>query len=83
MRIPAEVEVLDERLRDLRTDSTIRVHYRRGRWLEGPAYSVQGRHLLFSDIPSDEVLRLDLASGRVSVFDRPARFANGRTCTVC
>lgn len=79
MRIPAEVEVLDDRVRDLRTDSTLAVHYRRGRWLEGPAYSVQGRHLLFSDIPSDVVLRLDLASGRVSEFDRPARFANGRT----
>ena len=79
MRIPTRVTVLDDRMRGIRTDANLAVHFTEGRWLEGPSYSVQGRYLLFSDIPNDRTLRLDEMSGQVVVFDQPSRFANGRT----
>lgn len=79
MRVPLELEVLDERAGVVSTDSMLAVHFTDGRWLEGPAYSVQGRYLLFSDIPNDRTLRFDELSGAVTVYDAPSRFANGRT----
>ncbi|MDQ7876664.1 SMP-30/gluconolactonase/LRE family protein [Microbacterium sp. QXD-8] len=79
MRIPTRVTVLDDRMRGIRTDANLAVHYSAGRWLEGPSYSAQGRYLLFSDIPNDLTLRLDEMSGAVVVFDHPSHFANGRT----
>jgi gluconolactonase len=79
MRIPCEVTVLDARMARTFTDTRLTVHFDDGRWLEGPAYSVAGRYLLFSDIPNDRTLRLDEMSGQVAVFDAPSRFANGRT----
>lgn len=79
MRVPLELEVLDPRIGRVNTDSVLTVHFADGRWLEGPAYSVQGRYLLFSDIPNDRTLRLDEMSGEVVEYDRPSRFANGRT----
>jgi gluconolactonase len=50
-----------------------------GRWLEGPAYFAAGRYLVFSDIPSDRIMRFDETSGVVSVFREPARNTNGHT----
>lgn len=79
MHVPAEVTMLDDRTRAIRTDSFLGVHFTDGRWLEGPSYSAQGRYLVFSDIPNDRTLRLDEHSGHVSVFDEPSRFANGHT----
>ncbi|KAA9156869.1 SMP-30/gluconolactonase/LRE family protein [Microbacterium lushaniae] len=79
MAIPAEITVVDERMAATKTDSTLTVHFSAGKWLEGPSHSVQGRYLLFSDIPNDRTLRLDEVTGDVSVFDQPSRFANGRT----
>lgn len=79
MRIPASLTVLDDRTQHVRADSHLTAHYTDGKWLEGPSYSVQGRYLLFSDIPNDRTLRLDEMSGAVTVFDAPSRFANGRT----
>lgn len=79
MNIPAVLTVLDDRMAGVRADSQIAVHYTAGKWLEGPAYSAQGRYLLFSDIPNDRTLRLDEMNGLVTVFDEPSRFANGRT----
>jgi len=78
-RIPTRLTVLDDRLRDIRTDAHLSVHFTDGKWLEGPSYSAQGRYLLFSDIPNDRTLRLDELSGAVTVFDQPSGFANGRT----
>src|SRR5262249_45978283 len=37
-------------------------------WAEGPAWSAQGRYLLFSDIPNNRQLRWIEDNGRVSVF---------------
>lgn len=50
-----------------------------GRWLEGPVYVPAARHLLFSDIPNDRVLRFNECDGTVSVFEAPSSFANGHT----
>jgi len=53
--------------------------YTGGRWLEGPAYVPAARHLLFSDIPNNRVLRYDEIAETVAVFEAPANFANGHT----
>src|SRR3954465_12326038 len=37
-------------------------------WAEGPAWSAQGRYLLFSDIPNNRQMRWLEDTGRVSVF---------------
>lgn len=50
-----------------------------GRWLEGPVYVPASRHLLFSDIPNDRVLRWCEETGAVSAFQAPSHFANGHT----
>jgi gluconolactonase len=50
-----------------------------GRWLEGPAYFPAARHLIFSDIPNDRLLRFDEVSGTVSVFWQGCGFHNGHT----
>ncbi len=53
--------------------------YDGGRWLEGPVYVPASRHLLFSDIPNDRVLRWDEMTGYVGTFQQPSHFANGHT----
>ena len=78
-RIPAVFEGRDPRFAGIGGDAELRVLFDDGRWLEGPAYSPQGRFVLFSDIPNDRVLRYDEVSGRVDVWAHPAGFTNGRT----
>jgi len=53
--------------------------YGDGRWLEGPVYVPAARHLLFSDIPNNRVLRYNESDASVSTFQTPANFANGHT----
>jgi gluconolactonase len=53
--------------------------YSGGRWLEGPVYVPAARHLLFSDIPNNRVLRWDEMTGAVGPFRVPSGFANGHT----
>ena len=48
------------------------------RWLEGPVWFADMQCLLFSDIPNNRIMRWT-ASGGVSVFRQPSRFANGHT----
>jgi gluconolactonase len=48
-------------------------------WAEGPAWSSQGRYLVWSDIPNDRQLRWLEDSGRVTVFRTPANNSNGNT----
>jgi gluconolactonase len=50
------------------------------RWAEGPAWFGGGRYLLWSDVPSNRILRWDEPSGHVSVFREPSGNANGNTC---
>ena len=49
------------------------------RWCEGPVYFPDARHLLWSDIPNDRILKWDEASGAVSTYRGPSGFANGHT----
>ncbi len=49
------------------------------RWAEGPVYVPAGRYLLWSDVPSDRIMRWDESSGHVSVFRSPSQNANGNT----
>lgn len=53
--------------------------YTGGRWLEGPVYVPAARHLLFSDIPNNRVMRYDDVAGTVAAFEAPSNFANGHT----
>ncbi len=48
-------------------------------WSEGPAWSSQGRYLVWSDIPNDRQLRWLEDDGRVSVFRAPSSNSNGNT----
>jgi gluconolactonase len=49
------------------------------RWAEGPVYVPAGRYLLWSDVPSDRIMRWDESSEYVSVFRSPSQNANGNT----
>jgi gluconolactonase len=46
-------------------------------WSEGPAWSSQGRYLLWSDIPNNRQLRWLEDDGRVTVFRMPSNKAPG------
>ena len=48
-------------------------------WSEGPAWSSQGRFLVWSDIPNDRQLRWLEDDGRVTVFRAPSNNSNGNT----
>jgi gluconolactonase len=48
-------------------------------WSEGPAWSSQGRCLVWSDIPNDRQLRWLEDDGRVTVFRAPSNHSNGNT----
>ncbi|MFV0462497.1 MAG: SMP-30/gluconolactonase/LRE family protein [Nostocoides sp.] len=49
------------------------------RFGEGPAYFPAHRMLLWSDIPSNRILRFDEATEQVTDFRLPSNFANGNT----
>lgn len=53
-----------------------------GQWLEGPAWSGQGKYLVFSDIPNNRQMRWSEDEDRVSVFRFPANNSNGNTFDV-
>ena len=48
-------------------------------WAEGPAWSAQGRYLVWSDIPNNRQLRWLEDNGAVSVFRAPSNNSNGNT----
>ncbi len=50
-----------------------------GLWCEGPAWSSQGRYLVWSDIPNNRQLRYIEEDGRVTVFRQPSNNSNGNT----
>ncbi|OJU85084.1 MAG: gluconolactonase [Solirubrobacterales bacterium 70-9] len=49
------------------------------RWAEGPVYFAEMRCLLFSDIPTQRLLRFDEQSGTVDVLRAPTGNGNGNT----
>jgi len=48
-------------------------------WSEGPAWSGQGRYLVWSDIPNNRQLRWLEDDARVTVFRSPSNNSNGNT----
>ena len=50
-----------------------------GLWCEGPAWSGQGRYLVWSDIPNDRQLRWLEEDNHVTVFRHPSNNSNGNT----
>ena len=75
-----DYEILDPRFLDCfnRTAHVERL-WTGARWTEGPAYFPAARHLVFSDIPNNRMLRYDECDGSVSVFREPSDYANGNT----
>jgi gluconolactonase len=49
------------------------------RWAEGPAYFGDHRCLIFSDLPSNRLLRWDEETGAVTIFRSQPNFSNGNT----
>ena len=49
------------------------------RWAEGPVWFGDGRYLLFSDIPNNQVIRWDEETNRMSIFRKPSTYSNGMT----
>lgn len=78
-RVKAQFEVHDERFRRCNGDEWMQRLWTGGRWTEGPAYFPAARHLLFSDIPNDRMLRWDELTGAVGVYRQPAGYTNGHT----
>src|SRR5216117_1297913 len=50
-----------------------------GMWCEGPAWSSEGRYLVWSDIPNNRQMRWLEDDGRVTVFRMPSNNSNGNT----
>jgi gluconolactonase len=48
-------------------------------WCEGPAWSSEGRYLVWSDIPNNRQMRYLDDDGRVTVFRAPSGNSNGNT----
>ena len=73
-------EILDERFSDLIVGHARLEHLWSGaRWSEGPVYVPAARHLIWSDIPNDRLLRFAEDDGSVSVFQQPVGYHNGHT----
>jgi gluconolactonase len=50
-----------------------------GRWTEGPVYVPAARHVIWSDIPNNRILRYDEVTGAAGVFETPCGHHNGHT----
>jgi gluconolactonase len=73
-----DVHVLDpERFTAKQGNAPIRRLWTGGNWLEGPAYSYQGKYLVWSDINANHQQRYLEEDGHVSVFRSPSGNSNG------
>lgn len=75
------VEVIDERFRRFGPPPHAGVERLATgfRFTEGPCWFGDGRYLLFTDIPSNRVLKWTEDNGQTSIFREPANHANGLT----
>jgi gluconolactonase len=74
------IEILDPSFAQYRINSAKVERLATGmRWAEGPVWFGDGRYLLWSDIPNDRIMKWEEETGAVSVFRKPAHFANGNT----
>jgi gluconolactonase len=74
-----DVVVLDKRWRGKIGNTPIQKLYTGTLWAEGPAWSAQGRYLLWSDIPNNRQMRWLEEDGHVGVFRDPSGYSNGNT----
>jgi len=75
-----DVLVLDRRFAKYKVgNAAIERLYTGLRWAEGPAWSGEGRYLVFSDIPNNRQMRWLEEDGHVSVFRSPSGYSNGNT----
>jgi gluconolactonase len=78
--IPAEYQIHDGRFLDLIVSGAeLRHMHDGGLWAEGPVYLPESDTLLWSDVRRNRCMRLDVASGVVSLHMQPANFNNGHT----
>jgi gluconolactonase len=74
------IETLDERFEQYRIfNAAVERLYTGCRWSEGPVWFGDGRYLLWSDIPNNQILKWEEDTGSVNTFRRPSNFANGNT----
>ena len=74
------VEVIDPRFRQyVLGGAALERLWTGARWAEGPVWFGDSRHLVFSDIPNNRMLRWSEHTGEVEVFRAPSNNANGNT----
>ncbi len=75
-----DVIAIEPSFKDLMLGITaIRRVWTGSKWAEGPAWSGQGRYLVFSDVQENTQYRYLWDDGRVTVFRRPSFNSNGNT----
>lgn len=75
-----DVLVLDPRFRRVIVGNTpLQRLWTGALWAEGPAWSSQGRYLVWSDVGGDVQYRWLSDDGRVTVYRSPSRNSNGNT----
>ena len=71
------VEALDSRFKAKVGNAAIERLHTGMRWAEGPVWFGDGRYLLWSDIPNNQILRWSEEDGTVSIFREPSNNTNG------
>jgi gluconolactonase len=75
-----DIITIDPSFNALRSGNTpIQRLWTGGYWCEGPAWSSQGRYLVWSDLPNNRQMRYLEDDGRVTVFRYPSNNSNGNT----
>jgi gluconolactonase len=54
-------------------------HWVGAKWAEGPAWSAEGRYLVWSDLPNNRQMRFLEEDSHVSTFRDPSGYSNGNT----
>lgn len=74
------VEAVDPRFAKYKVNSAaVERLYTGLRWAEGPVWFGDGRYVIFSDIPNNQMLRWLEDTGEVSVFRAQSNYSNGNT----